>query len=242
LIFPIEDGLIAVSVRDGSNCLSPDITTVAAADMRMTRFLSTLGTQNEAQALMLRIKDWQDADQQADAAEDGTYLGANPPYRTADSPMTVVSELRAVQGLTPEIYALISPYMCIKPGVEQQININTLTEFELPILAATLGKDLGFAASLLAQRPSGGWEKAAFEALPEFENDEDDAANNFDLISYEPTVLRVNLRVEYRGAVRHSQLMVSPDSNPSVLHRLRGEEAVLPRMPTEDTENEDDET
>jgi len=237
LVFPIEDGTIAVSLRDGSNCLSPDISTDANAQEQLKRFFITSGLGVESQSLMLRIKDWQDADQSSEGgAEDGVYLGATPSYRTADSPINVVSELRAVRGMTPELYAQIAPYMCIKPSVEPKININTLSEAEAVILAATLGKDLGFASGLIARTPSEGWDDGTFAVLPDFEDD--DSAQYLDLVGFEPTVLRVNIRVEYRGAVRHSLLMVTPDRNPEVLHRLRGEEAVPPRLRT----NEDDET
>lgn len=53
---------------------------------------------------------------------DQEYSRANPPYRSPHSLMVSVSELRTVQGITPEIYNAISPYIVALP---EQTSINT---------------------------------------------------------------------------------------------------------------------
>lgn len=61
------------------------------------------------QDLVPAIRDWMDAGQVPTfpGVEDLTYLGLDPPYRTADRPFVAVSELRAVHGMTADIYALL---------------------------------------------------------------------------------------------------------------------------------------
>lgn len=227
IIFPITDGNLTVRFRDAANCLSPHITENAGAQERFIRFLRQSSSGQSAEQIMLAIKDWQDADQASQGgAEDGYYLNQTPAYRTADSPVTTVSELRAIRGITQELYAEIAPYLCVKPGADPAVNINTLLPTEWPVLSASLGMPATMARDLLAKRPSEGWDVSAFAELPEF--DDEDFAAYLDLIRYEPDLLRVNIRVEYRGSVRHSQLMVTADRNPRVIHRIRGEAALFP--------------
>ena len=59
-----------------------------------------------------------------DGAEDETYLLVEPPYRAANRPMFNISELRLVQGFTPEVIAVLEPHVTALPE-ETIININT---------------------------------------------------------------------------------------------------------------------
>ena len=74
--------------------------------------------------------DWIDPDTTADfnGAEDDTYTSEQPPYRAANFWFTSVSEIRAVRGVTPEIYAALLPYLAALPiaaGESTTINVNT---------------------------------------------------------------------------------------------------------------------
>lgn len=87
------------------------------------------------------ILDWADADQTPgfpSGAEDGVYLGLNPPYRAANRPFTVLSELLAVHGVTPELYAALraNNKVCALP-VATKVNVNTADEAVLRALSAT---------------------------------------------------------------------------------------------------------
>ena len=231
IIFPIEDGTLAVTVTDGSNCLSPDMSNGDAPE-RFTRFLRLAGVEADAQALTLNLVDWQDADQgTSGGAEDGTYLNETPAYRTADSPIGAISEVRAVRGFTPEIYQAIAPWLCVKPGAPQSLNVNTLRPEEAPVLAAALNLDIASARGLLSQRPPEGWAAGAFSELLD-----EDAQALAGQIGDVPTVYRLNIRVDYRDAVRHAQLMVSGDGNLEVIHRARGEAALPPVLPQAESE------
>jgi general secretion pathway protein K len=84
------------------------------------------------------IIDWADADQnpwRPSGAEDGAYQGLDPPYRTANRPYTVVSELLAVKGMTPDIYKALSPLVAALPAQQQATAINVNTAPEAVLLA-----------------------------------------------------------------------------------------------------------
>ncbi len=75
------------------------------------------------------ITDWIDVDQipGGAGAEDGRYLGRNPPYRTADRPLQSVTELRAIGGFTAEEYARLAPHVAALPR-GTPLNLNSATE------------------------------------------------------------------------------------------------------------------
>lgn len=83
------------------------------------------------------IKDWIDPDDDQSfpgGGEDLSYLSLLQPYRVANRPMKNVSELLAVQGMTPQIYRLLVPHLTVLPE-ETQINVNTATPAVLCALA-----------------------------------------------------------------------------------------------------------
>jgi general secretion pathway protein K len=63
------------------------------------------------------IADWIDYDSvaQEDGAEDSTYLGQNPPYRTANRYITSPSELLALPGFGRDRYLALAPYVAALP-------------------------------------------------------------------------------------------------------------------------------
>ena len=91
-------------------------------------------------ALAPALLDWMDADINAtfpDGAEDDIYLLAEPPYRAANRPLVSTSELRLVQGYTPEVIALLAPHVSALPG-QVAINVNTATPAVLRALHGDL--------------------------------------------------------------------------------------------------------
>lgn len=89
--------------------------------------------------------DWIDPDTTAEfnGAEDDTYTSEQPPYRAANFWFTNVSELRAVRGVTPEIFSAILPYVAALPvsGQRTLINVNTAS---VPVLMS-LGESIDIA-------------------------------------------------------------------------------------------------
>lgn len=93
-----------------------------------------------AESLVESAMDWIDRDQspQLNGAEDDEYTGRQPPYRPANYWLTSPSELLAVRGYTPEIYAALAPHVAALPPGPQgawKINVNTATPQVLASLA-----------------------------------------------------------------------------------------------------------
>lgn len=106
------------------------------------RLLRSLPDQEPQPGLVDAIQDWSDADQDPgsmNGAEDGDYLNLTPPYRTANRPFTVASELLAVRGMTPKLFEALRPHVAVLPrdaaGKATPINVNTAPEFVLRALA-----------------------------------------------------------------------------------------------------------
>ncbi|MGH8370765.1 MAG: type II secretion system minor pseudopilin GspK [Gammaproteobacteria bacterium] len=90
-------------------------------------------------------------------AKDETYSRLQPPYRTAERPMTSITELLLIAGVTPDVYRKLEPYVCVLPLVSNNqtasstpvnttINVNTAPPIVLMSLAQNL--DLGTATAL----------------------------------------------------------------------------------------------
>lgn len=89
-----------------------------------------------ASELAPAIRDWIDADsdrQPNGGAEDDYYMALEQPYRAANQLMLSPSELGAVKGMTPELYAALLPYVTALPQTGTKINVNTAP---LPVLAS----------------------------------------------------------------------------------------------------------
>jgi len=68
----------------------------------------------------------------------GYYAKQKPPYVTAHQPMASLSELRLVQGVTPDVFQALFPYVTVLPP-QTKININTVPETLL--MAFAQGED-----------------------------------------------------------------------------------------------------
>ena len=119
-IIPVESDqavLIEVEVTDLSACinlnaLNGNNSTSAPDPVTVTR-LNTLFKNNKIPTnLTQAITDWVDSDLTdsiPDGAEDGYYMNLIKPYRTANTPIQSISELRLIKGFQDkEIYQLIS--------------------------------------------------------------------------------------------------------------------------------------
>ena len=81
----------------------------------------------QAVALTEAIADFMDADDQRrlEGAENEAYRNLQPPYLPANRPMASVSELRAVTGMTAEIYRALAPLVTVWPVSGGKLNILT---------------------------------------------------------------------------------------------------------------------
>jgi general secretion pathway protein K len=95
------------------------------------------------------VLDWidrNDVPRGTDGAEDGTYMGAQPPYRAANGDFVSASSLRLVHGFDAKALALLSPSVTALPA-GTVINVNTAPASVLQALG--LGPD---AVKALLQR------------------------------------------------------------------------------------------
>lgn len=94
----------------------------------------------QAKEITEAVSDFLDADgdRRPLGAEDEAYRSAPMPYRAADRPIASVSELRAVSGMTSEIYRALAPHLSVWP-VDGSWSLNVLTA--PPALLRTLVAD-----------------------------------------------------------------------------------------------------
>ncbi|WP_413113151.1 type II secretion system minor pseudopilin GspK [Thaumasiovibrio sp. DFM-14] len=100
------------------------------------------------------------ATQSAYGAGDSTYEGLQPPYVMPNGWMGDKTELRAVAGVSAEIYKKVSTLVCAVPSDDMVININTLHVTQAPILVGLFAPDLPLdnAIRLIEGRPYDGWQ------------------------------------------------------------------------------------
>jgi general secretion pathway protein K len=187
-VFPVEGGLIEGRLSDGSNCFN--LNSLVASDgsnifeqsetglLQYQALLRALGFgESEAEALANTAADWIDSDSSPNArgAEDAFYMSLSPAYRTANTLIGQVTELRTMRDYSEETYQRIKPFVCALPSVEPSpLNINTLTVEQAPLVVMLVGSDLKLTAArqVIADRPQDGfgtlqdfWGHAAFAGL-----------------------------------------------------------------------------
>lgn len=98
--------------------------------MRLLRTFDEIEvTEQQAQEITNAAIDWLDADAEPtgfSGAEDDYYADLDIPYRAANRQMLSASELRLVQGMTPELYQALAPHIVALPTLTL-INTNTAT-------------------------------------------------------------------------------------------------------------------
>ena len=175
LPLPLPGGGLAVArVSDGGNCFNLNglvapangagtYASVPAQRVAFAHLMRLLGVNGAtADQVAAAAADWidSDQDQQPGGAEDGAYLNLPQPYRTAGTLMADRSELRAVSGVTPDLYAALRPYLCALPVAQPaRINLNTLVPEAAPLLAAQMpdGANAEAVRQALLRRPPGGF-------------------------------------------------------------------------------------
>lgn len=244
IIFPIEGGMIAMSVRDGSQCLSLGALGDAPGQRQFRQLLTVLGWDTVAASrLTSAAVDWMDEDSQPlpDGAEDYTYLGANPAYRTANAEFLSVMELRALAGMSEEKYQTLRPYMCARPSTENSnLNVNTLSLLQAPLLAAVLGGDAftETAIELIKNRPPAGYaDQSALLASPYLE-DADLAGANLTGLAFVPEHIWIEADITFLGAMRTRVLEYAIDNGQvRRIFRRNGDEARRPMLQQTETKS-----
>lgn len=168
-----DGGTLRAEVRDGGNCFNLnglardqiDGTTVAdvAAVQQFSQLLILLGVDGSRAAnIASAAADWVDSDLVPLPA--GTEQArADSAWPPANGPFADVAELGAVQGVTPDLLGLVSPFLCALPAAGPQgINPNTLLPEQAPLLSMLAPQQLsiGAARALIAGRPFAGYESS----------------------------------------------------------------------------------
>lgn len=106
--------------------------------------------------------EYMDADdvvRSSSGVEDSTYQSFKPPYLAPNGWIADVSELRAINGVTAEVFKAVSPLTCAIPTANWYLNVNTLQPEQANILVALFSPNLSEsdAQEVLENRPFDGW-------------------------------------------------------------------------------------
>ena len=189
VIFPVENGQIKGKITDMRSCFNVNALSVNApkpsqqnggqqkkplAVEQFTDLLVNLGMEPfNAEKMAYNIKDYIDDGSQPNpfGGGDAVYESRDVPYRAARTLMSHRSELRAVIGVTKDVYRRLEPYVCAIPGNNQQVlNVNTITVEHAALLAAMLKNKIsvGEAESVINQRNANGYDDIGdFWSTPE---------------------------------------------------------------------------
>lgn len=211
--FPLDDGAMQVTLRDGANCFNlnslvsqgdaPGATASASGIMQFALLLDRIGVRSNRVGLGAGLADWIDSDTLPGPGglEDGAYP-SGAPYRPANTLLADISELRSVPGFDEQIIGEIADQVCVRPSsAPNLLNPNTLLPEQAPLLAMVLPDiSLEDARQVIRDRPRGGWEDMdAFFAHPRLAslemNEYRRASFTMDTVYYV-----MNARVEREGA------------------------------------------
>ena len=156
---PVDGGQISGSIQDQQARFNLNSLLLSAnrplARQRYERLLDELGLNK---SLADSLVDWLDADSNVtlpDGAEDGEYLGREPPYRSANRPLASVSELLLIKGYTREVYDKLRPFVCAI-NANTTINVNTASKEILLTLAKNLSDS--DVESIIKKQDDGGFD------------------------------------------------------------------------------------
>ena len=156
---PVDGGQISGSIQDQQARFNLNSLLLSAnrplARQRYERLLDELGLNK---SLADSLVDWLDADSNVtlpDGAEDGEYLGREPPYRSANRPLASVSELLLIKGYTREVYDKLRPFVCAI-NANTTINVNTAKKEILLTLAKNLSDS--DVESIIKKQDDGGFD------------------------------------------------------------------------------------
>ncbi|MFM9828755.1 MAG: type II secretion system minor pseudopilin GspK [Sphingomonas sp.] len=170
---PVPDAIATAMVVDGGNCFNlnslvtetqPGVYVMRPASVtQFARLMRLVGVPGqEAVGIAAAAADWidSDSDVQPQGAEDASYGRGATAYRTANTLMADVSELRSVAGVSPLIYRQLSRWLCTQPrAAVSRLNVNTLLPEQAPLLAMLFPDtlDVARARQLLVERPAQGF-------------------------------------------------------------------------------------
>lgn len=136
--FEIEAGTLELSIEDLDRRFNLNALAGEGSSKNLTRFKTLLGSLGMDPVVADAWRDWVDADGEAAGfgAEDGAYLVATPPFRTANQPAGGTSELALLSLLDADQLARLLPYVTALPTTTLKINVNTANAPSLEALSS----------------------------------------------------------------------------------------------------------
>ncbi|MFT6895815.1 MAG: general secretion pathway protein K [Paraglaciecola sp.] len=171
-VYPLDGGGIEAQLSDmhacfNLNALQPQSTgssqQISEQEQAFKRLLTNVDRDiptYDIDTLSDSLVDWLDTDDKMhnQGAEDSEYASRQFPYLAANALMVHPSELRMVNGVKMSWFDKLLPVVCVIPGsAELTINVNTIDEENVAVLAATTGLALSAAQSLIASRDQDGF-------------------------------------------------------------------------------------
>jgi len=105
----------------------------------------------QGEQLAAAVRDWMDPE-----TDNPAYRLRTPPERSGNRPFLLASELNRVQGMTPEIWEAIAPYVTARPGTDNLIDMERAPDVVRDAMAGQTGEPEGlrwFRLSLIARLP-----------------------------------------------------------------------------------------
>lgn len=245
IILPAEGGVMTLRVSDGGHCFALNsLVNQQGIGDESTRqqFIHLLNIiafgKIDANRVSNTIIDWIDRDSQTrpGGAEDGGYLGVVPPYRTANTALSSAQEIRAVQGMSEELYQTLRPFICTgAAGQMTKFNINSARGEHSAVLASLLGgpTQIETAVRLITERPQGGYKEETLKntIVPEGNWPE---GSYPDQIIYEPELIWIEAEIIHGTAKRSRSFEFNLGGVDNTLFHLTyrgwGRESFRPRL------------
>ena len=237
---PIDGGRIKGALKENTNCFNlstlvsklPNGSYVAnvMAMQQFSNLLQAMGIgKTEAASLTAALTDWQDSDTRPlpMGAESAAYNRLDPPYRTSDSRLVSIKDLRLIRDFSVDLIDALTPLVCIDPlDTQTVLNINTLQPHHSVLVKALLGDAVTIqqASQLIASRPRGGydhnrrfWQMKIFEgkAIPE-------AVRGQFITTPRRFLLTVDVRLNTARTRLNSALHFNPDGSYIIISRYFG--------------------
>ncbi len=184
----------------------------------LTDLINTLVTDTDvsAEALTVAIIDWIDPDDEPngiDGAEDSEYSSFDEPYRTANSLMADISELRIIKGFDAKIFERMKRYVCVLPEATiDKINVNTIPKEHPELLQALLGNvSTEQASEILSNRPEDGYQEDTF--WQQVESEQQVATARRQNVSFTSDYFLIQLEASMHGAVMRMGSLLKRGNN-----------------------------
>lgn len=199
-VVPIDGGRVLLRVADGGNCFNLNSLT--------DRTEEVTGSTPEQFARLLVAVGVPDTDASRLARATAAWTAANGVMR-ADP-----SEWAAMPGVTPKVWAAAAPLLCTQPSREpSQVNLNTLTPDQIPLLA-TMGLSADAARRALERRPATGFDDPAAFWKAATGREEPPRVASAAAASLTPRWFRLDVTVELNGERLRQRALIDTATTP----------------------------